>query len=164
MQIETHWHQIKTIFNHSFASSLHYAIATVDEHGGPHVTPIGSLLLGAPGQAIYFEEFPSRLPKNIDKDPRVSILAVNSSKWFWLKSLYWGKFNELPSVRLIGTAGARREATDIEIKRWHNRTKITRYTKGFNFLWKNMKYVRELNFHKALPIKLGQMTNHLDQH
>jgi len=90
MEIETHWNIVKKIFKQSFSSSFHFSIATVDENGKPHVTPIGSLILGNPGQAIYFEEFPSKLPINLKTNKHVSILAVNSSKWFWLKSLIKG--------------------------------------------------------------------------
>jgi hypothetical protein len=66
MEIEADWQTIKKLFRHSFTSSFHYAISTVTENGEPHVTPIGSLILGAPGHGFYFEEFPSRLPRNLD--------------------------------------------------------------------------------------------------
>ena len=55
MDIDADWHVIKRLFRKSFASSFHYAIASVGQDGEPHVTPIGSLILGSPGQGVYFE-------------------------------------------------------------------------------------------------------------
>ena len=56
MDIDADWHVIKRLFRKSFASSIHYAIATVTQDGEPHVTPIGSLILGSPeyaGRSVY---------------------------------------------------------------------------------------------------------------
>jgi uncharacterized protein len=63
MEIYSHWSDVKKVFKKSFSSSFHFSIATVDEEGRPHITPIGSLILGKPGHAIYFEEFTSQLQK-----------------------------------------------------------------------------------------------------
>lgn len=163
MDIDTHWKDIKRIFNQSFTSSFHYSIASVDPQGFPHVTPIGSLMLGEPGKAIYFEEFTAQLPVNLDHNPQVCVLAVNSNRWFWLKSLFKGQFKQYPSIRLIGKAGVKRAATSSEIARWHRRIRVTRSTKGFNLLWKNMSQVRELEFNQVKPINIGAMTQHLKQ-
>ena len=105
MEINTHWHIVNKIFKKAFSSSFHYSIASVDENGKPHVTPIGSLILGAPGKAIYFEEFTSKLPNNIKTNKFVSVLAVNSSKLFWLISLIKGQFHEPPTLLLIWRGG-----------------------------------------------------------
>jgi len=64
MDINTNWKQIKSLFKNSFNSSFHFAIASVTEKGEPHVTPIGSLILGKPGYGIYFEKFTKQLPSN----------------------------------------------------------------------------------------------------
>ena len=61
MDIAEHWKDVKALFKESFKSSFHYAIATVNEDGEPHVTPIGSLILGKPGHGLYFEEFSRQL-------------------------------------------------------------------------------------------------------
>ena len=87
MRIDEHWTEIKQLFRQSFKSSFHYAIATVNENGEPHVTPIGSLILGKPGRGLYFEEFPKQLPRNFQTNKQVCVLVVNSSRWFWIKSL-----------------------------------------------------------------------------
>ena len=44
MEIGKHWKTIQTLFEHS-RSSLHYAVATVNADGFPHITPIGLLFL-----------------------------------------------------------------------------------------------------------------------
>ena len=117
MRIDGQWKEIKELFRQSFKSSFHYAIATVNGDGEPHVTPIGSLILGEPGRGLYFEEFPTQLPRNLQNNKRVCVLAVNSSRWFWIKSLVGGKFAGPPAVRLYGTVGEVREATEKEIDR-----------------------------------------------
>lgn len=158
MEIDTHWKAVKQIFKNSFSTSFHYSIATVNENGEPHVTPIGSLILGKPGHAIYFEQFTNKLRNNLKSNPHVCVLAVNSSKWFWFKSLFRGRFVEPPAVRLIGKAGKLREATKNEIKIWHKRVKSVSFTKGHKIMWKNMKTVREIQFSKIEPIHIGSMT------
>lgn len=65
MDIKENWKDIKKLFSESFRSSFHYAIATVNAEGDPHVTPIGSLILMGPGRGYYFEEFPRQLPQNL---------------------------------------------------------------------------------------------------
>ena len=161
MSIDEHWAEIKQLFRQSFTSSFHYAIATVNEKGEPHVTPIGSLVLGKPGRGLYFEEFPTQLPRNLEQNNQVCVLAVNSSRWFWVKSLIAGKFATLPAVRLYGRVGAVREATRREIKLWQQRVKRVSLTKGHAIMWANMKTVREIEFSRVEPIRLGEMTRDL---
>jgi len=158
MEIETHWHIVKNLFRKAFSSSFHYSVASIDEAGKPHVTPIGSLILGEPGHGIYFEEFTSKLPKNIKSNKYISVLAVNSSKWFWLKSLIKGKFVEPPALRLNGEAGALREATQIEVNLWRKRVKSVSFTKGHKIMWQRMGKVREIEFTSIEPVHIGSMT------
>ncbi len=158
MNVSEHWQEVKVLFKKSFKSSFHYAIATVNEDGKPHVTPIGSLILGKPGFGFYFEEFPSQLPCNFKINKHVCVLAVNSSKWFWIKSLVSGRFSSPPAVRLHGTAGVLREATEKEISFWQNRVKRVSFSKGHAMMWANMKMVRELEFTGIEPVHLGEMT------
>ena len=160
MEIEADWQTIKKLFRDSFTSSFHYAISTVTENGEPHVTPIGSLILGAPGYGFYFEEFPSRLPRNLESNPKVCVLAVNSSRWFWLRSLIRGRFKVPPGVRLCGKAGEAREATDKEISLWQKRLRPVRFTKGHALMWRNMRTVRDIEFNRIEPINIGKMTGH----
>jgi len=162
MEINTHWPLVKKIFKQSFSSSFHFSIATVDKNGQPHITPVGSLILGKPGHGIYFEAFTTKLQNNLKTNNHVSILAVNSNKWFWLKSLFKGRFSEPPALRLQGEAGELREATEFEIELWHRRVKAFKLTKGHKIMWKDMTMVREITFSKIDPVYIGPMTKNLN--
>ena len=152
------WRDIKVLFRQSLTSSMHFSIASVTAEGQPHVTPIGSLMLGKPGHAIYFEAFTSKMPQNFKSNQKVCVMAVNSSKWFWLKSLIKGQFATPPSVRLHGTAGIRREANTQEIARWQKQVNNLKWTKGHALMWSGMSAVREIQFDTLEPIKIGKMT------
>lgn len=158
MQLNENWSEIKQLFRQSFKSSFHYAIASVNENGEPHVTPIGSLILGKPGHGLYFEEFTKQLPRNFQTSKQVCVLAVNSSRWFWIKSLIGGRFASPPAVRLYGTAGAVREATEKEIKLWQHRVKRVSFSKGHAMMWANMRTVRDIEFSRIEPVHMGEMT------
>ena len=163
MDIYENWTDIKAIFRESFKSSFHYAIATVNENGEPHVTPIGSLILGKPGFGFYFERFTRQLPRNLDDSRQVCVLAVNSSRWFWLKSLLGGRFSSVPAIRLYGIAGESRRASDQEIAIWQKRVKQARFTKGHALMWREMTMVREIEFTHIIPVHIGEMTHGLWQ-
>jgi len=158
MEMRADWQAIKRLFRSSFSSSFHYAIATVTENGEPHITPIGSLVLGEPCRGFYFEEFPRRLPLNLANKNQVCVLAVNSSRWFWLTALVRGRFTSIPAIRLHGRAGDLRDATDEERTLWQKRVKRLRLTKGYDLMWRNMRSVREIEFTRVEPVNLGAMT------
>lgn len=161
MQQIENWEEVKTSFKNSFRSSFHFSIATVAENGEPHVTPIGSLILGQPGCGFYFERFPKGLPRNLTNSRQVCVLAVNSSRWFWLKSLVRGRFTSPPAIRLHGIAGELRDATDTEILLWQKRVKRMRFSKGHALMWRGMTRVRDIKFTKVEPVRLGRMTDGL---
>lgn len=156
MDIIENWKEIRELFKSSFKSSFHYSIATVSQDGSPHITPIGSLILRKPGHTIYFEEFTHRLPSK--ESQKVCVLAVNSSKLFWLKALLFGVFSKPPAIRLYGVLGKRREATEKEIMLWQKRVKSVSFTKGHEMMWANMRTVREIEFNKAEPVHMGKIT------
>ena len=158
MNLLSNWKEVKILFKDSFKSSFHYALATVTENGDPHVTPIGSLILDKPGHGFYFEKFPKHLPHNFGSNKQVCVLAVNSSRWFWLKSLVGGKFASPPAVRLYGVAGELREATDAEIALWQKRVRRVSFSKGHALMWQDMSMVREIMFTRAEPVHIGEMT------
>ncbi len=158
MQIDQNWAEIKQLFKQAFKSSFHYAIATVNENGDPHVTPIGSLILSKPGHGLYFEKFPKHLPQNLETNNKICVLAVNSSRWFWIKSLVAGKFASPPAIRLYGTVGTRQKATEKEIKLWQLMVKRARFTKGHAMIWADMAMVRHIEFTHAEPVQIGKMT------
>ena len=161
MEIGKHWKTIQMLFQESRGSSTHYAIATVNEDGSPHVTPIASLFLREDKAGFYFDEFPVHMSRNLERDPRVCILAVNSNPQFWQKSLVAGKFETPPAVRPMGSVGKKREGTAEEIAMWHNHVKLARGTKGHDILWKNMRMVRDIQFDSFEPVLMGEMTQDL---
>lgn len=153
------WPEIRRIFAAAFASSFHFAIATTGDDGRPHVTPIGSVVLTEPGRGFYFEEYPTRLPRNLRHDPRVSILAVNSSRWFWLRALLRGRFSAPPAIRLRGrVVGEPRPATARELALWQRRIRLLRPLRGYDLLWGRLRRVRDLELDGAEPVLLGRMT------
>lgn len=158
MDIHNNWNDIKHLFKAAFNASSHFSMATVSENGEPHITPIGSLILGKPGHAFYFEKFPRHLPDNLKHNRRVCVMAVNSSKWFWLKSLMAGRFATLPAIRLHGKAGDLRKATDKEVSLWQKRVKSARFTKGHALMWRSMGKVRDIEFTQLEPVHIGEMT------
>jgi len=163
VDLQENWNGVKDLFRESFRSSFHYSIATVSETGEPHVTPIGSLILGSPGFGFYFEKFTRQLPRNLGTNNHVCVLAVNSARWFWVKSLLGGKFASPPAVRLYGVAGELRPASERELSLWKRRVGRARFSKGHALLWQKMHMVREIEFSRIEPVHLGEMTHDLWQ-
>ena len=130
MNLVADWKTIRKQFNKSFRQNLHVPIASLDGNNNPTITPIGSLFLNHDQTGFYFEKFPSTLPKYAKINPNICVLAVNTSKWFWLKSILRGKFNSSPAIKLHGVLGDRRKATLHEIQRLNRRMKST------NLFWK----------------------------
>ena len=60
MEIGKHWETIRAVFEEGFKSCSHFAVATVNEDGSPHVTPIGALILREDQTGFYFEENPTK--------------------------------------------------------------------------------------------------------
>ncbi len=163
MEIGKYWETIQMAFQSSLGSSMHYAVATVNEDGSPHVTPIGALFLRENRTGFYFDEFPVNMSKNLERNPRVCILAVNSNPTFWQKSLLAGKFEAPPAVRLLGSVGKKREGTKEEIAMWQNHVKLAQGTKGYDLMWKNMRMARDIYFDSFEPVLMGEMTQVLWQ-
>lgn len=158
MDLIADWKNIRYYFNKSFNQNLFISIASVNTDNKPTVTPIGSLFLNNNQTGFYFEKYPCKLPQNAKTNPNICALAVNSGKWFWLKSLFKGKFKTNPAIKLYGLLGNRRKATEQEINRLNRRMKTTNGFKGNTYLWKDMVYVRDINFIKVETINLGKMT------
>ncbi len=161
MNIVTDWNNIRLHFNKSFRSNFYVSIASVDANNNPTVTPIGSLFLNNDQSGFYFEKYPSKLPIHAEANNNICILAVNSSTWFWVKSLFNGKFRNYPGIKLYGELGNRRKPTEIETSRLNRRMKATKGFKGNTYLWGDMGFVREITFSKAEKINLGEMTEQL---
>jgi len=161
MDIINNWKEIRVHFNKSFRSNFHVSIASITSDNNPTVTPIGSLFLNNDQTGFYFEKYPVKLPMYSKINRRICVLAVNSNRWFWLKSLFKGKFNSYPGIKLYGKLEEKRNATEIEINRLNRRMKMTKGMKGHKYLWGSMTLVRELTFTKAEKINLGEMTKNL---
>lgn len=162
MDIIKDWHKIRQHFNKSMQTSFHASIASVDADNRPTVTPIGSFILNKNQTGFYFEMYASKLRLNASTNPNICVLGVNSSSWFWLKSLFSGQFNSYPAIKLYGVLGKRRKATELEINRFKKRVKLLSGTKGYKLLWSDkMEYVRDITFNKAEKVNIGKMTGHL---
>ncbi len=161
MDLRANWEQIKIAFEAGIQSSRHCAIATVSADGYPHVTPIGFIFLRDDYTAFYFEEYTKKMPHNIQQNPRVCLLLVNSGSLFWLTALYRGRFASLPGIRLLGVAGGRRLATEEEKSAYRARVKALRRLKGYGLIWRDLNYVREIKLESFEPVVYPKMTDHL---
>ena len=172
MEIGEHWERIVKIANRSFTSSYYFSIASIDSNRMPHITPIGSLILGNNKKGIYFENYPINLPKNIKNNKNVCVLGVDSRVISTVKALLKKKFTDDPGIRLWGIAGERRKATDEEIEMLHKKLQslvpligpLISKLKGYKLLFGDLKYVREIQFHSFEPVRFGEMTRDLYQH
>jgi hypothetical protein len=151
------WQVIRRVFREGFASSFHFGVASVGDDGSPHLTPIGSIVLGAVGQGFYFEEYAAGLARRLQRDPRVCIMAVNSGRWELLKALWRGEARQPFGVRLHGTVGERREATAAELERFQRRVRRLRFLRGHRLVWGKMRMVREVRFHAFEPVRIATL-------
>lgn len=161
INLKENWQKIRKHFSKSSGSSMHVSIASVSKDNMPTVTPIGSLFLNEDQTGFYFEKFASKLNINSKTNKNICVLAVNSSKLFWLKSLFNLNFSEYPAVKLYGELGVKRDATEKEYTAFQKRIKQTKRLKGSKYLWQDMSMVREITFTKAEKINLGTMTKDL---
>ncbi len=161
--IEEAWPEIRRVVLRGQASSLHCSIASVGERSVPTVTPIGTVFLGEYPSGFFFDRYTSALGKNIDANGKICLLAVNSSKAFWLHSFLLGRFTEPPGVRLYGTAGPLREATSAELSQIAKRVRSTKWLKGSRLIWSSFTHVRNLRFTSFRPVTYPSMTEHLWQ-
>lgn len=151
------WERVRTLFRQAFKTSLHYAFATVGEDGTPRATPIGSLILAHDRTGFYFEEYASGLQRNLSANKRVCILAVRTSKWRFLKAMLVGRATEPFAVRLMGTVGERRAASEEEIALFGRRVARYRMLKGHDLLWGRMTHVRDIAFDSYEPVRIGTL-------
>jgi hypothetical protein len=161
MDIEKHWPDIKAVFQNAQLTCRHCAIATVNEDGSPHITPVGSLFLRDNCTGYYFEEYSQKMAINFKHNNRVCVLAINSGIRYWFKSILLGRFPSPPGVRLYGIVGQRRLGTKDEMESFQNRVRVARKFKGYKLIWKNMKHVREIHFKSFEPVHAAKMTQHL---
>lgn len=152
------WRIAREVFARSCRTSMHYAVATVNPDGSPHVTPIGSLVLLENGTGLFFDGYLGATARNLSKDDRVCVLAVHTSRLGWLKALIAGRFDAPPALRLAGVAGDKRPATPAEAELFLRRVRPLRWFKGHDMLWSKLHFVREVTFDTAYPVRAGGMT------
>lgn len=167
MDIENSWDEITRIVDKSFLSSHYFSVATITDDGAPHLTPIGSLMLGENNRGILFEKYSVNMGNNIKVNNKICIMGINASLMTILKGVIFKKLREPLGVRLWGVAGERRKATTEEIESLHRRIqsalpvfgKVIRHLNGYKILWGDMKYVRDIEFNKFDHVKFGKKTS-----
>ncbi len=157
------WHQVRATLRCATSSSLHCAVASIGVDGHPHVTPIGSVMLTEPGRGVYLDVINVHLSRNLDRDPRVTVLAVDSRRSAWMRAMLRGRFDSPPGVRLIGSAGETRPLRDDERERFERRVRLAVRTRGGRQLWGDpAKFrARDLTFTAVAPVRIPAMTEHL---
>lgn len=157
------WKLVCATLRHAHSSSLHCAVASIAPDGRPHVTPIGSIMLTAPGCGVYLDVVNVDLGRNLDRDSRVTIMAVDSRRRAWLTSLIRARFDSPPALRLVGTAGPARPLTDQEGDRFRRRVRLALRTKGGQQLWgrDGHYFARDLTITQVIPVRIPRMTAHL---
>ena len=163
MDLSNHWKEIVDVIGTGQRSSLHCSIATVDEQGVPNVTPIGTVFLRDDHSGYFFDAFTSKLASNIESNQNICLMAVNTNTSFWLKSFFKGKFLAPPGVRLYGTVGKLREATEEEIAAINKRIKPMSWLKGSKLIWSSFTHVRDIQFNDFRPVQYPKMMEHLWQ-
>lgn len=155
---EIQWRDARRAVRRAARTSLQCSVASVNADGSPHITPIGSLMLDADRRGFYFDVLNSRLAANIERDPRITILAVDSGRWLWLRSMALGRFDAVPGIRLLGRAGPARPSTPKEIARFHERVGPLRRSRGGLALWGSLDVVRDVEIDRIQNLNMGSMT------
>ena len=161
MNIDNDWNTVKRTFDSAIKSSKHTAIATSDQNGNPHITPVGFVFLGEKGRVFYFEKYSKTIPENLTYNKNVCLLLVNSSTGFWASSLFKGRFSGLPGIRLYGQAGELRKPSPEEERLLAARIGIKRRLRGSQLIWDNMDKVRDIHITALRPIEYPRMMEHL---
>jgi uncharacterized protein len=156
-ELESSWNTIRELVLRGQASSLYCSIATVGKNGEPNITPIGTVFLRSDQTGFFFDCYTSLLATNLSANNRICLLAVNSGKAFWLRSLFRGRFSSAPGVRLYGTASALRLASSEERAQVDLRVRKTRWLKGSRMLWSDFTHVRDLTFTSFRPVSYPVM-------
>jgi hypothetical protein len=151
--LQATWPEIYELSKHT----LFGAFATVTSEGAPHVTPIGSIVLHRSEPRGYYPKFTANLRRRLDEGGRFELLFVDTRVTRWLPALVRGCFAQLVAARLSGFALPRREATEEEARRWRERVRPVSWTRGYELLWKEMRFVQELRFDGIAPIRFGGM-------
>ncbi|MDR3384818.1 pyridoxamine 5'-phosphate oxidase family protein [Cupriavidus basilensis] len=146
------WPTIRALIERGQRSSLYCGLATVGADGMPTVTPIGTVFARADQTAFFFDRYTSTLAANLAHNNQACLMAVDSGKGFWFRSLLRGRFHQPPGVRLYGTVGPLRPATAAELQLIQARVKGSRWLKGTRLLWSSFTHVRDIQFTAFRPV------------
>lgn len=163
MNSDEQWNLVREIVDRGRRSTGHFAIASVDDDGAPNITPVGTVFFRDDRTGFYFDQYTSALTRSLDSNPHVCLMAVDRGTWFWFRSLLVGRFSAIPGVRLYGTVGARRCATEAELEQVRRRVSPMRLLKGGRLLWSDFSHVRDITFTHARPVRYPVMMAHLPQ-
>ncbi|MEN6460891.1 MAG: pyridoxamine 5'-phosphate oxidase family protein [Syntrophomonas sp.] len=152
---EDKWEEILKYYGGLKLTSM---IGSVSSTGQPNVTPIGSLVLKNDSTGYYFDLFTRELSDNLDQNENVCVLFVQTGGLFWFKSLYANECKQPAGIKLIGSAGTRRKATTEEIEALRSRIKYLKILKGYNTIFGNPAYVRDIRFTDYFSLNTGRMT------
>ena len=159
MQITNeNWQKIRHYYNEYLKKSICCSFATTSSENEPDVTPIGSLILRDDFSGFFFDIFPTVMADNLEDNGRVCLLLVNTSMFFWFQSFRKGVFEKPAGIKLAGTVGKKRQATSEEKEAFLEKYKRMKRLKGFNILWGDLTYVRDVTFTDYYPIYTGAMT------
>lgn len=154
------WRLVRRTVARGQSASFHCAIASVDPGGRPHVSPIGSVRLGPPGTGTYLDVFNAQLRKNLESDPRVTIMAVDSGLVTWARAMISGRFSTPPGVRLLGEVGPARPATDDELLGFQRSVRPALLTRGGKAMWGRLDgaLARDITFTGVVPVRIASTT------
>ena len=151
--------QWKEIRKHLSKTSLRrWSFATVNDMNEPHVAPIASLFLRDDKTGFFFDILATNTSKNLENNNKVCVMTLTQGKMFWFKALRKGKFPSPCGIRLKGTVGEKRKSTEEEITTFRKVIHRARKMKGYNILWKNLDYVRDITFEDYIPMNMRSMT------
>jgi uncharacterized protein len=154
------WRTVRRTVARGRSASFHCAIASTNPDGRAHVSPIGSVRLGKPGSGTYLDAFNAQLGKNVERDPRVTVMAVDSRLLTWAQALISGRFSTPPGIRLLAEAGPARPATDEEKQAFQRSVRPALITRGGKAMWGHLDDVmaRDLRITGVVPVRIGSTT------
>jgi hypothetical protein len=151
------WQHIGKVMNDAQKAAMHCSIATVDAQLQPTITPIGTLFLRENQSGFFFETYTESLQQNLPQNSKACIQAVNSSRLFWLKSLFKGQFSDYPGVRLYVEIGDLRLANAEELAQISRRIQSLKWTKGSQLIWSDFTHVRDFTVQSFRWVKYPKM-------
>lgn len=151
------WQHIRKVVNDAQKAAMHCSIATVDAQLQPTITPIGTLFLRENQSGFFFDTYTESLQQNLPQNSKACIQAVNSSRLFWLKSLFKGQFSDYPGVRLYVEIGDLRLANAEELAQISRRIQSLKWTKGSQLIWSDFTHVRDFTVQSFRWVKYPKM-------